>query len=73
MCKTCDEVLVEYKLCVSLFNDAVLNIPGLLGDDSRVFLEYADRLRRNCNHTRRALMKHLLHDHHSLAAKAASS
>jgi hypothetical protein len=73
MCKTCDELLVEYKLCVSLFKDAVLSIPELLGDDSRVFLEYADRLRRKCNHARRALMKHVLRDHHSLAAKAASS
>ena len=73
MCKTCDELLAEYKLCVSLFKDAVLNIPGALGDDSRVFLEYADRLRSKCNHARRALMKHLLQDHYGVAAKAASS
>lgn len=67
-CKACDELLADYKLWVSLFRDAVLNIPGALGDDARVFLESADRLLLKCNHANRALMEHWK-EHKNLAAK----
>lgn len=40
-CKTCNELLAEYKLWVSFYKDAVHSIPGALGDDARVFVEYA--------------------------------
>ena len=46
-CKTCNERFAEYKLWGTLFRDAVLNIPAVLGDDPRVFVEHADRLRVN--------------------------
>jgi hypothetical protein len=70
MCKTCTELLAEYKLWVSLFKDAVLNIPGALGNDSRMFLECADSLRLQCNHTSCALMEHWQQEHSNLAVKA---
>jgi hypothetical protein len=73
MCKTCTELLAEYKLWVSLFKDAVLNIPGALGNDSRMFLECADSLRLQCNHTSRGLMEHWQQEHTNLAVKAGSS
>ena len=40
-CKTCNELLAEYKLWVSFYKDAVHSIPGALEDDARVFVEYA--------------------------------
>ena len=70
-CKTCNERLAEYKLWVTLFRDAVLNIPGALGDDSRLFVEYADRLRVKCNDASRALRVHWRQDHNNPSKKAA--
>ena len=69
-CKTCDVRLAEYKLWVTLFRDAVLNIPGALGDDSRVFVEYADRLRVKFNDASRALRLHW-QDHNNASSNAA--
>jgi len=62
-CNTCNELLAEYKLWVTVFKDAVLNIPGALGNDSRVFVEHADRLRLKCNEASRALRLHFREKH----------
>jgi hypothetical protein len=71
-CKTCDELLGEYKLWASLFRDAVVNIPGAFGDDSWVFVENAYRMRLKCDDASRALTAHWRNGH-GRAAKAISS
>jgi hypothetical protein len=68
-CLTCDELLAEYKLWAILFKDAVLNIPGALGEDSTVFAEHAEYVRLKCKDAGRALAAHWRNDH-SLARKA---
>jgi hypothetical protein len=62
-CTTCDTLLGEYRFWVSRLKDAVLNIPGALGDDPSVFAEQAERCRLKCNDAGCALMAHWRHQH----------
>lgn len=71
-CQACNDLLAEYKLWVSLFKDAVLKIPGALGDDAMIFTEKAERCRLKCNDAALALMAHWRHQHRSLS-KAVSA
>ena len=71
-CHACKELLDEYKLRASLFKDAVSNIPEGLGDDARVFVDYADRLRQKCNDARDAYTAHW-RNHRRNLSKAASA
>jgi hypothetical protein len=72
-CTTCDTLLGEYKFWVSRFKDAVLNIPGALGDDTRVFAEQAERCRLKCNDAGCALMAHWRHQHKNFFDRALAS
>jgi hypothetical protein len=65
-CKRCDELLATYKRDVTLFTTAVLDLPGKLGDDSRVAAEQTDRLSQNCKDTSDALMEHWRQEHCNL-------
>ena len=70
-CKTCDELLGDYKRSVHLFTKAVLNIAGVRGIDSRLAFE-PDRLRLKFKDARDALIAHQHHHHSNLAKKTAS-
>jgi len=63
VCKTCDELLAAYKREVRLFMNAVLNIPGGFGDDSRVTHQVFDRFTQKCRGANEALMAHLRQEH----------
>ena len=43
-CQTCDDLLAGYRLSVTLFKNAVQNIPGT-AEDSTLALQQADRLK----------------------------
>ena len=62
-CKRCDELLATYKREVTLLRNAVLNVAGTLGDDSRLAIREMDRLSQNCKDTSDALTAHWRQDH----------
>jgi hypothetical protein len=62
-CKTCDDLLSDYKREVRLFINVVLKIPGQLGDDSRVTPQEMDRLSQKCRGANEALLTHLRQEH----------
>jgi hypothetical protein len=70
-CPTCNELLAAYRHSVSLFKDAVQNIPGAQ-EDSGLAVEQADRLKLKCREASDALMEHLREHHGTVAAKSAS-
>jgi hypothetical protein len=61
-CKTCNELLAAYERAVTLFGNAVLKIPGALGDDSRAIQEAAHSLVQ-CRDASDALLAHLHQEH----------
>jgi hypothetical protein len=62
-CKTCDKLLGTYKREVTEFRNAVLNVSGAVGDDSRLAIKEMERLSQNCKDTGDALMEHWRQDH----------
>ena len=63
VCKTCEDLFAAYSHHIRVFTNAVLNIPGVLSDDSRVTPQELERLGQNCRAANNALMAHLRHDH----------
>jgi len=61
-CKTCDELLSDYRDAVRLFKHSVQRIPGT-GGDSSLAIAQADRLRLKCTEANDALMEHWREQH----------
>ena len=61
-CQTCDDLLAGYRLSVTLFKNAVQNIPGT-AEDSTLAVQQADRLKMKCREANDALMEHLRQNH----------
>jgi hypothetical protein len=59
----CDDLLAAYKREARLFGNVVLNIPGVLGDDSRVTTQEAAHLLVKCRDASVALTVHLRQEH----------
>ena len=62
-CKTCEELVADYKRSVGFFTKVVHRIPGILGDDARVVVFELDLLRQKVKEAREALMAHFHQDH----------
>ena len=58
-CTTWEELLAAYSHEISVFTNAVRNMPGALIDDSRVITQELDRLSKKCRAANYALMAHL--------------
>ena len=72
-CKTCDELLGEYKRRVALFTNAERGFRGRLGDEFPLALQELKRLKQACRDADDALIEHCDQDHGNLSHKAASS
>lgn len=58
MCQRCEELRAAYRARVEAYNEAVLNMRGSVGDDFRLLLEAAERLRHLCVETAAMLNDH---------------
>lgn len=62
-CRTWVTLLADYKNAVWLYINAVLNLPGLVEDDSRLGREQAEPLSQICRQANKALMDHWREKH----------
>jgi hypothetical protein len=72
-CKTCDELLGDYRRVVNLFKDAVRQGSGAIGADVRRAGEEVERLRVRVHDADTALMAHFRQHRKDFSQKAPSS
>jgi hypothetical protein len=68
-CETCNALLIDYKRAVSVYKDAVRNIPGTQ-EDSKLAVAEAERSKQHCREASDALMAHWRQHHGNVVAKS---
>jgi hypothetical protein len=71
-CKTCDELLADYKNAVRVFKETVRDGLGALGHDGQVAAIRAARWSEICKQASDHLLAHWRKEHRSLAARSDS-
>lgn len=72
-CKSCNDLLADYRRAVSVYKTTVRDSTTLQGVELRLASQEAERLRLACREADNALKAHWCPEHNGLAKKATSS